>query len=366
MPAMTFIASALAVIHAGAIPVLCDVQEGERPDRPRLRRGPGRREDGGDHARPSLRSALRHGRGRRFRREPRARGDRRRGAGPRCRPARRAGGLLRPCRRASASIPARTLAPSATAGRSAPTILRWPSARAALRDLGRGEDGVHRERGFNRAARRHPGRRAAAEAERSRQRTMPDGAMPPAIESSYRRGCARRRTARPRPSITCSRFAAVIATPSGAISLRPESRLESTTRRRSTAIRRWPENCPRARSRSRPPGPRRSSRCRSSRTCGRTRSRGLRRPLLASEAMFERIALALDGSEAVEASDRGCGRACEAGRGEPRPRPHRRAGRRQGRGRHPRRRAGDPGRGEEAGRGARGAGVGDRASRWPT
>ena len=39
VPAHTFIASALGVIHAGATPVLCDVDDGNGPDR---RRGPRR------------------------------------------------------------------------------------------------------------------------------------------------------------------------------------------------------------------------------------------------------------------------------------------------------------------------------------
>ena len=42
VPAHTYIASALAVLHAGAVPVLCDVERRHRPARRRRRRGRGR------------------------------------------------------------------------------------------------------------------------------------------------------------------------------------------------------------------------------------------------------------------------------------------------------------------------------------
>ena len=60
VPAMTFIASANAIEHAGATPVLVDSEPGHRPDRSRRRRGGGHAAYEGDHACALRGAARRH------------------------------------------------------------------------------------------------------------------------------------------------------------------------------------------------------------------------------------------------------------------------------------------------------------------
>ena len=79
VPAHTFIASALGAVHAGATPVLCDVDEATGLIDPRGRPGGHHAAHGGDRRRPPVRPDVRHGRDRRGRevaRPVRARGRR--------------------------------------------------------------------------------------------------------------------------------------------------------------------------------------------------------------------------------------------------------------------------------------------------
>ena len=151
VPAHTFIASALAVVHAGAVPVFCDVEDGTGlidPDAAAAAIGRAHR---GDPAGPPLRPALRHGA-----RSARLRGrhgllaarGRRPGARRRATSGRRAGSLRRAAP-PSASTRARTSARSATAARSAPTTPTLAERARRLRDLGQRRKGEHVEVGFN-------------------------------------------------------------------------------------------------------------------------------------------------------------------------------------------------------------------------
>ncbi len=148
VPAMTFIASALAVIHAGAIPVLCDVQEGNGLiDLDSAGAQVGERTAAiipvhlygqlcdmdavGDFAESHGLAVI----------EDAAQAH---GAGP---PGRRAGsfGLAA----GFSFYPSKNLGALGDGGAICTDDPQVAERARSLRDLGRGEDGVHRERGFN-------------------------------------------------------------------------------------------------------------------------------------------------------------------------------------------------------------------------
>ena len=149
VPAHTYIASALAVVHVGAEPVFCEVeaatglidteQRGRRP----------RPADGGDHRRPPLRAGG-AARAARQRSPPSTACCWSRTAPRPTAPASAAAVRARsPTSRPSASTRARTSAPSATAAWSAPTIAGLADSARSWRNLGQREKGVHADPGFN-------------------------------------------------------------------------------------------------------------------------------------------------------------------------------------------------------------------------
>ena len=150
VPAHTFIATALAVVAAGATPVFCDVDEEHRPDRHRVGGGgpepsaPRRSSPSTSTARSatwtrSRAFADRHGLGVSSRTPPRLTAP----AGAAAAPAR----LAPPP--ASASTRARTSARSATVARSAPTTPRSPPAPGGCATSASERKGVHLEVGMN-------------------------------------------------------------------------------------------------------------------------------------------------------------------------------------------------------------------------
>ena len=66
VPAHTYIATALAVLHAGATPVFCDVEDETGLIDVRSAAEPCQQPHRGDRPRPPLRPGLRHGGGRAF------------------------------------------------------------------------------------------------------------------------------------------------------------------------------------------------------------------------------------------------------------------------------------------------------------
>ena len=135
VPAMTFVASANAVEHAGATPVLVDSRARHRADRPRRRRGGDHAADPGDHAGAPGRAADRHGPAERAARPPRAARDRGRRARDRGRVARAAD------RRASATSPrsrstSPRTSPRSRAARWSPRTRRWPRRSSGWRCTG--------------------------------------------------------------------------------------------------------------------------------------------------------------------------------------------------------------------------------------
>ena len=235
VPAHTFIASALAVSHVGATPVLVDVLDGTGLMDPDAAPGCGRTPHGGGPGRPSLRTGMRHRRDRCVRQAARPARPRGRGAGarrdlsgPAHRLARRCRGLLvlpqqEPgCARgrrgdlhrrqrtgestASATEPRTTNQGRARRARLQPPV-GWPAGGPAAREAPAPR---HVERGTSYACGALSG---AARADRQGGR----GAAPGV-----------------RPSITCFRRGSTIATPSLRRSVSTGSRPAFTTARRFT------------------------------------------------------------------------------------------------------------------------------------
>ena len=150
VPGHTFIASALAVLHAGATPVLLRRRRGHRPDRPR--RGASR----GRAAHAAIIAVHLYGQACDMdaihERRQAATGccvleDAAQAHGARYRG--RAGRLARRRRPRSRSTRPRTSARSATAARSAPTTTELAARLRRLRNLGQRAKGEHVELGYN-------------------------------------------------------------------------------------------------------------------------------------------------------------------------------------------------------------------------
>ena len=163
VPGMTFIASALAVMHAGATPVLCDVRDADGLIDVESAAACVTGRNRGDHAGPSLRTALRHGLCPAAGRALRTRCDRG------CRPGpwgveggSRAGafGLAA----GFSFYPGRPRCPW-RCRRHLHRRSRTGRASARLRDLGRQEDSIRGEARLERAARWPSSRRIASQAQ---------------------------------------------------------------------------------------------------------------------------------------------------------------------------------------------------------
>ena len=160
VPAHTFVASALAVVHAGATPGVRRRARRDGPDRSRRRGGGGRPRDRGDPGRPPLRSGVRDGAAARARRAPRPGPARGRRPGPRrTYRGQRVGGLGHAA--AFSFYPSKNLGALGDGGAICTDDEALARTARRLRDLGRDEDFDPRRCRLQRAPGRSAGRAAA-------------------------------------------------------------------------------------------------------------------------------------------------------------------------------------------------------------
>ncbi len=238
VPAHTFIASALAVQHVGATPVICDVLEGTGLDRSRTRPGP-------LSARAPRRSSPSIFTGSRatWTRSTRSPGraaclfsrTRRRRTG---RPIAAAALARWATPRRSRSIRARTWALWATAARSAPTMTCWRPGCAGCATSGSGPRASTSSSATTSGLTGSKQRCCGSSSPISTAGTRRGGRMRRSIGSCSSRPCSWSRSGRrARPFTTCSRRGSRAATRSRGRSASTGSRPAFTTRPRSTSTR---------------------------------------------------------------------------------------------------------------------------------